>query len=734
MSCREPIPPGTARVEGDPIVALRKVWHASWIAPALVIAAALALHGAEPLPFQLLRHTVFDQYQRWQPRTIDETPVQIVDIDDHSLKQLGQWPWPRTKMAQLVDTLRQAGATAIALDIIFAEPDRTSPQAALKDWGFDGALARQIAALPDHDTVLAQALANANAVLGFALDDRQALTSLPPRPYNIVTQGTAPQAALPAYTGAILPLAQLEQAAAGSGVISFHPDADGVVRRVPLMFLLDGKVTPSFAAETLRVAQGASQYILHGLSGPNRGLAQVRIGAYPIPTTAQGEVWLHYRHIDSSRYLPAWKLLSGQADPATLRGRIVMVGTSAQGLKDLHASPLDSLMPGIEAHAQFLEQALSGSFLTRPGWAMAAEALAIVLGGLLLTLLTLAGRRYGALLASACTGVCMALTLALSWLAFARQGVLLDPVMPVLCMLLIHLCASVQQHRASERRQRWVKSVFSRYVSPNLVAHLVNNPDQLELGGRRQSCSFIFTDLANFTDLMEDMDPGQAVALLNDYLDRMIAIAFRHEGTLDRIVGDALAIMFSAPVEQADHPRRAFACALEMQRFASAYARTQNRKGIAFGQTRIGVHSGEVIVGNFGGPTIFDYRALGDPVNTAARLEALNKTIGTWICISAATLAGCPQAITRPAGDFILKGKSRPLSVHEPLLDQAGAPAQCPDRDYEAAYALLEHDSAQARLAFAHLHAARPGDGLVAFHLRRLQRGEQGKLVVMSGK
>src|SRR5690606_29174007 len=122
--------------------------------------------------------------------------------------------------------------------------------------------------------------------------------------------------------------------------------------------------------------------------------------------------------------------------------------------------------------------------------------------------------------------------------------------MPVLCMLLIHLCASVQQHRASERRQRWVKSVFSRYVSPNLVAHLVNNPDQLELGGRRQSCSFIFTDLANFTDLMEDMDPGQAVALLNDYLDRMIAIAFRHEGTLDRIVGDALAIMFSAPVEQ----------------------------------------------------------------------------------------------------------------------------------------------------------------------------------------
>ena len=154
------------------------------------------------------------------------------------------------------------------------------------------------------------------------------------------------------------------------------------------------------------------------------------------------------------------------------------------------------------------------------------------------------------------------------------------------------------RHLSSERRQRWVRQAFSRYVSPNLVTHLLEHPEALELGGRRQVCSFVFTDLAGFTTLMERLDPGEAVALLNGYLDRMIAIAFAHQGTLDRIVGDAVVIMFSAPIAQPDHQRRALACAMEMQRFARKYADDHQARGIPFGQTRIGIHSGEVIVGN----------------------------------------------------------------------------------------------------------------------------------------
>jgi adenylate cyclase len=181
-------------------------------------------------------------------------------------------------------------------------------------------------------------------------------------------------------------------------------------------------------------------------------------------------------------------------------------------------------------------------------------------------------------------------------------------------------------------------------------------------------------------------------------------------------------------VPQADHPSRALSCALAMQRFASAYAATQQAQGIPFGHTRIGVHCGEVVVGNFGGAAIFDYRALGDPVNTAARLETLNRHIGTRMCVSGAIRAACPDAVMRPVGHVLLKGKKNPLAVFEPL---GGAPA---DADYEAAHALMSADDAGALGAFTRLHAQRPDDGLVAFHLRRLQDGESGDTVVMADK
>jgi adenylate cyclase len=265
------------------------------------------------------------------------------------------------------------------------------------------------------------------------------------------------------------------------------------------------------------------------------------------------------------------------------------------------------------------------------------------------------------------------------------------------------------------------------------VSYLVDNPDQLELGGHRRECSFVFTDLADFTRLMETLDPADSVTLLNEYLDNMIRIAFQHDGTLDRIVGDSVAIMFSAPLEQPDHRARALRCALDMDRFSSRHAAAANARGIPFGITRIGVHTGEVTVGNIGGATIFDYRALGDPVNTAARLETVNKQLGTRVCVSEATLAGCPDAVTRPVGRLVLKGKTQPLGVREPLTSETGEPV-APDADYQRAYDLLVHGDPGALAAFRALAAARPADGLVLFHLTRLQAGQSGDLIVFTEK
>jgi adenylate cyclase len=292
--------------------------------------------------------------------------------------------------------------------------------------------------------------------------------------------------------------------------------------------------------------------------------------------------------------------------------------------------------------------------------------------------------------------------------------------------------SSIIRHLDTEQRQLWVKQAFSRYISPNLVEHLINHPDELELGGRRQVCSFVFTDLYDFTCLMEKIDAAEAVIMLNAYLDKMIAIAFSYQGTLDRIVGDAVAIMFSAPVAQSDHQRRAINCALAMQRFASHYQSELVARGINFGSTRIGIHTGEVIVGNFGGNSIFDYRALGDTVNTTSRLEGANKYLGTLVCISEATLSGCPDIKTRPIGRLLVQGKTMPLTVHEPLDSFYFSEAEV--KEYLKAYELMQKKLPEAMEAFRKLTEKRPDDHLAALHLNRLASGNTGELIELNLK
>lgn len=702
-----------------------------------VLAAAL-------LPFagsgfqSALRNGLFDQYQRWHPRQYVEAPVRIVDIDEASLSRLGQWPWPRTRIAELVDRLNAAGVAATAFDVMFAEPDRTSPKAIAELWHLQGQLRSTLTALPDHDQVLAGSLKQADTVLGFAVDrapaDAQARAPLLKSAF--VNLGEPQTAWLHPFASAIPSLPALEAATRGNGALTFVPDNDGVVRRVPLVLRLGDTPVAGLAAEALRVAQGVPLMTLRsaghidGLTGAadNAGLGEIRIGEVTVPTTANGEMWIHYSGPRPGRTVPAWRVLAGEVPATELTGQVVLVGSSAQGLMDLRFNPF-GLMPGVEAHAQALEQMLSGQFLVRPSWTRGAELSAMLLLGLAVGFLAL---RVRALLAA---GICAGLLAALAaggWYAFVGAGLLLDVALPMIGVLATFVVCSLAHHLSSEREQRWIKDAFSRYVSPNRVAWLVEHPDAMALGGHRQECSFIFTDLAGFTGLMEKIDPGEAVALLNDYLDEMIAIAFLYEGTLDRIVGDAVAIMFSAPVPQSDHRARALACALEMDAFANRYSRALQEKGIAFGKTRLGIHAGDVIVGNFGGRNIFDYRALGDPINTAARLESVNKHLGTRICVSEAILADCPEAAVRPVGRLVLKGKTQPLGVFEPLVEESFVRA--PNEAYTAAYAALRDGAAGARELFEGLAAEWPDDPLVKLHLARLAAGEQGDLIVMAEK
>jgi adenylate cyclase len=707
-------------------------WSPNLLVPLLAVALGAGLLLLDPPLMQTLRNAVFDQYQRLHPRAYQPTPVRIIDIDEESLAKIGQWPWPRTRIAELVERLQRAEVAAVGFDVVFAEPDRTSPKAMLDIWKLPAATRSEVARLPDHDELLAATLQPGGVVLGFAVEREGKSEPFPAQKYRFVNQG---EPALPyahSFSRVVPSLPVLSAAAAGNGALTFVPDNDGVVRRVPMLLRLNEALVPSLVSEVLRVGQGARNYMVRTSATPGVGLTEIKIGQFAVPTTAAGEAWVHYTGPQKERTIAAWKILTGAVPDADLKGTLMLVGTSAQGLMDLRFSPLGVVMPGVEAHAQMLEQVLTDSYLYRPAWANSIEALTIVAGGLALgTLALLTGALTSALVTLAVLGV----VVWGGWTAFVDHQLLLDPVTPSLGIFIAFLLSSVMHHLTSERKQRFVKEAFSRYVSPNLVSHIVDHPAELELGGKRQECSFIFTDLAGFTSLMEKIDPGEAVALLNAYLDEMIGIAFAHNGTLDRIVGDAVAIMFSAPVPQPDHRQRALTCAITMQRFAARYSDDLKAKGVAFGHTRIGVHTGEVIVGNFGGSTIFDYRALGDPVNTAARLESVNKHLGTKICVSEATLSGCAGVVTRPVGRLVLKGKSQPLMVFQPIndgLEFDGAPLD--DPQYAAAYALLEQDADAARRAFEQLAASRPQDPLVKLHLTRLQDGQTGDLIVMTEK
>jgi adenylate cyclase len=588
--------------------------------------------------------------------------------------------------------------------------------------------------LPDHDALLAQAMEGAPVVTGYAMTDAES-SELPTVMARFAATGGDPRGSMPAYRGAVASLPEIEWTAAGNGALNVSLSAGGVVRRLSFVVRAGSQIYPSLALEALRVAQGSETVTIDadpaGDDGrPADGIRRLRVGALSIPTNRQGEAWIYLTRPVPERFLPAWSVLGEERLPAATKGAIVLIGSTAIGLQDNHASPLGEVTPGVSIHAQLIEQVLHGVHLVRPDWAKGGEILLMI--GLALLVLAL-GARIGVVWTAVIGGAAVAAAFGVSWYAFAEGRLLLDPVIPATAVIAVYLTFSLFNQLRAERDERWVRKAFASYVSPRLVDALVARPEALRLGGERRELSFVFTDLEGFTTLIERSEPATIIPVLNAYLDGMMEVAFRHDGTVDKIVGDALHIIFGAPLADPRHADRAVACALDLDRFACRFAEGQRAAGLAFGQTRIGVNTGLVTVGNFGGSRRFDYTAHGDVVNTAARLEGANKYLGTRICIADATAGACTGFCGRPAGDLVLKGKSQPIRCHEALSAEKAEAAQF--SRYREAFARLEAGDEEAAAAgFRQVLALDPGDPLAALHLKRLQAGETGTMIVLEGK
>ena len=704
--------------------ALRILKPSARLQASLFLLAALAVRLLDPQPLESLRLKYFDLLQSVHPPASSQNHVAIVDIDEESLAELGQWPWPRTRIAEMVDSLLGAGATAIGFDMLFAEPDRLSPaRFAASAQGLPDGIEAALLAGPDNDAVLAQTLADAPVVLGVSA------THQTDHPYAgrqgaatpIVEVNGSARKHLLSYGSVIRNVGALEAAAQGRGMVTLNSERDGIVRRVPAVLRGGGETFPTLTVELVRVASGRDNYaILANRSGG--GLDGLRIGAYEVPTDMNGLVWLRHTPHDPSIYLPAADLLNGTFDRDLVAGKMVLVGTSAVGLRDLRATPVSAVIPGVEIHAQLLNAILNQDFLSRPPFAKGLELTAAVALGLLIIL---AVPRASALASLPILALLLAAMGGLSWHLFDSHGYLIDASFPALCGGLLFMILIYGNFSRAEAERAQVRTAFSQYLAPALVDRLVKDPRKLELGGEQREMTFLFTDIAGFTAFAETIDPAVLTRTLNSYLDQVCRIVIDHGGTIDKIVGDAVHALFNAPIDQPDHARRAVVCGLAIDAFGRAYAKQLREEGLGFGLTRIGINTGRCIVGNFGGSTRFDYTAHGDAINTAARLEAANKHLGTTLCVAASTVEQCPDLLFRPIGALLLQGRSQALDTFEPIAPGEGN-SQSFD-DYISAFALLDKADPGAAVAFEALTKRYPADPLAALHHRRLADGLNGK-------
>lgn len=417
------------------------------IIPAAFLLLALTLRFQDPVLLQEFRYRIFDNYQRLAPRVYTDMPVLVVDIDDETLAKHGQWPWSRTVVAELVARLMNGGAAVVALDIVFAESDRTSPENLVAGFG-DGPAAQLVRAaigsgeLPKHDSILADILSQGPSVGGFIPTNGSA-KRLPLLKSGLATSGDDPKPFLRAYPSAIANIPEIDEALAGGGSLSPVFDSDGVIRRVPLFVRVGEEIYPSLAAEALRVAQGASSMIIKssGASGETAfgeqtGVNQVKIGQFVIPTDAQAAMWLRDTGAVDARMMPAWKIMDGSARPERLEGAVVFVGISAAGLKDQHSTPLDQATTGVTLHAQMIEQILLGDFLERPDWADGVEMLfMLVMGVIMLAVFWIP--KLGTTGASVVSGVMVVGAIGFSWYAYTDLKLLFDPMYPSIVGVLV---------------------------------------------------------------------------------------------------------------------------------------------------------------------------------------------------------------------------------------------------------------------------------------------------------
>jgi adenylate cyclase len=635
----------------------------------LLLFALVPLRILDPLPLEEIRLRTFDLYQNLRPRETVSRPVVIIDIDEASLKEIGQWPWPRTIVADLVTQLTQLGVAAIAFDVIFAEPDRMSPSIAATSFrDLDDETRNKLRNLPSNDEVLAEAIRRSRVVVGQVgsatwvprSETEAALQT------GFAVRGPDPTPFLVTFAGLLRNVPAIEQAAAGRGVFSIQPERDGIVRRVPIIMRAQGSLVPSLSIELLRVVTHSGAILI---DTDQAGVQSVAIPGLQVPTDQNGRFWVHFNRHDPARYISAKDVLQGRVPRDRVEGKLVLFGTSAVGLLDVKTTPVSAAMPGVEIHAQVLESALTKSSLSYPNYAIGVELLVAALVGLAIIIVAPMLR---ASIMIALGAIIIAALLGASWYLYSQYNLLIDFTYSLMSSLLVYLTLIFVNYFKEQKQRQQIRAAFGFYLSPALVEQLARSPEKLVLGGEERKMTILFSDVRGFTTISEHYkhDPQGLTRLMNRFLTPLTNAIIERKGTIDKYIGDAIMAFWNAPLDDPQQEINACEAALEMLARADKLNHDFKREADVNGgkymplRVGIGLNTGPCVVGNIGSDFRFNYSVLGDTVNVASRLEARTKDYRIPIVIGAQTEQQAKEKFATMEIDRIqVKGKTEPETV-----------------------------------------------------------------------
>jgi len=631
-----------------------------------------------------------------------QAPITIVAVDEKSLKEIGRWPWSRETLARLIDEINTAEPRVIGLDVFF--PEEATPDAiaatgelehVVRDFlGPDNpevdnliiALRETIEnpATSSDDELLARAIGSHENVVTAYHFFTEADSRIPfyhtekplfARSFGVV-RGMCPYPAAVTAGGILENISILAEASVDSGFINIRMDADGTVRRAPLAIYYREEYYPSF---TLVIAKRYLGVPFEKLLLDQYGVSGVELDTQFIPTDDTGNLWIHYRGPGGSfPSLSAVDVLEGTADLSTITDGIVLVGATATGIGDLRVTPVSNVYPGVEIHATVIDNIIGGDMFTMPGWMAAVHLLIIIVLGLLTGLVLL---RLGPFV-----GLVLTVSV-LTGYFFGYRHLLLEEqlniyfIYPAITLFAVFTSVTTSKYFAESQKKRYIHRAFSQYLSPAVIKELMDNPARLNLGGEERVLTAMFTDIAGFSHISENMTPEEIVKMLNEYFTVMTEIIFAFNGTVDKYEGDAIMAFFGAPIQNQHHAKETVRAAYYMQKRLEKLREKWERENSPLLHMRIGINTGPMVVGNLGSVQKMDYTVMGDAVNLAARLEPLNKLFGTKIIIGDETKREVEnEFLTRELDYTRVPGRSAPVTIHEVVEEKGGADKETLER------------------------------------------------------